>query len=190
MSLIQRILTFLGLVQSTQTTIEEEGQAFNFKIIEQNIYAMVNTITFSTDMEKLYLIDDGRAIEFDLTKDNGILVGTLKGQITVATAFEFPKPDSDAPSGDTSGNESGNRPPAAAIKLETEDTVWSGVYHRERRVMSFVGATEIEIRTPGGTEYDYQPTLHFFKIEENILHIRRKRDDIFVTALPNKNEQG
>jgi hypothetical protein len=184
MSLIQRILSFLGLVDTAQTTVEEKGKAYHLKIIEQNIYTMVNTITFSTDMKKLFLIDDGRAIEFDLTKDNGILLGTLKGQITVATAFDFPKPDSDAPAGDTSGNISSSRSSAVAIKLETKDTVWSGVYHRARKVMSFVGATEIEIRTPGNTKYDYQPVLHFFKLGESILHIRRNRGDIFITALP------
>ena len=188
MSLFRRILTYLGLIRSDQIQ-DPERQNQKFTIIEQNVYTMVNNITFSTNMEKLYLIDAGRAIEFDLAKDNGVLVGTLRGQITVATAFEFPKPE-DVPTTGT-GNPTMESTAMSthrhlSAKLSTEMTVWSGAYHLARRVLCFIGATEIEVREPNGDEeYDYKSEIHFFDIGKNTLHIRRKKDDVFVSAFPN-----
>lgn len=186
MSLFRRILAYLGLIDSDQTQ-EPERQRQNFTIIEQNVYTMVNNITFSTDMEKLYLIDAGRAIEFDLTQENGVLVGTLRGQITVATAFEFSKPAGLA-TGPATEESTAQRHLNA--KLSTDMTVWSGAYHVERRVLCFIGATEIEVRDPNGKEeYDYKSAIHFFDIQKNTLHIRRKKDDVFVTAFPNEEKE-
>jgi len=181
MSLLRRILQFLGLVKPVPPAPKEkvQGNQQAFNILKQNVYTMVNTITFSTNMERLYLIDDGRSIEFNLEGNNGILVGTLRGQITVATAFEFPKPDGDAP------DEGRGTSIPASLKLETEKTVWSGAFHRKQRVLCLIGATEIEIREPGDKKFDYRPELHFFNIEENTLHIRRKKGDLFVLSIPN-----
>ena len=177
MSLFRQLLQYLGLVKPEPVeAFRNKQQTIN--IIEQNVYTMVNTITFSTGMEKLFLIDAGRSIEFDLAKNNGILVGTLRGQITVATAFDFPKPEGDSGSG-------GMIELPMSIKLSTEKTVWSGAFHQKRRILCLIGATEIEIRTPGDAEeFDYKPVLHFFDIEENTLHIRRKKNDIFVLSIP------
>lgn len=191
MSLIRRILEFLGFRHRAKAQESNSSQRQTLQIIEQNVYTMVNTITFSTDMEKLYLIDNGRAIEFDLG-DKGILVGTLNGQISVATAFEFPKSDDGTTGASDGGAEIPERIGAGrSVKLETEKTVWSGAYHKDRRVLSFIGAVEIEIRKPnGGEEYDYKPELHFFELDANTLHIRRKKDNIFVIVLPNELDAG
>ena len=191
MSLISRILEFLGLRRRAKAQESNSSQRQTLQIIEQNVYTMVNTITFSTDMEKLYLIDNGRAIEFDLA-DKGVLVGTLNGQISVATAFEFPKSDD----GTTGASDGGTEIPARvggvkSVKLKTEKTVWSGAYHKDRRVLSFIGAVEIEIRNPDGDrEYDYQPELHFFELDSNTLHVRRKKDNVFVLAMPKELDAG
>jgi hypothetical protein len=186
MSLLRRFLIFLRLIKPAPKKEEvrnapaEIQQAF--KITEQNVYTMVNTITFSTDMKKMYLIDNGRSIEFSL-ENRGVLVGALRGQISVATAFEFPKPENENDAGNTEGRTGTEIP--MSTPLNTKKTVWSGVFHQQRRILCLIGATEIEIRKPGDTlTFDYQPSLHFFNIEDNTLHIRRRKDDIFVLSIP------
>jgi len=47
---------------------------------------MLNSISLSSDMKTLYLVDNGRAIPFDLTVPEGVIVGLLGGQLVVATA--------------------------------------------------------------------------------------------------------
>ena len=44
-------------------------------------------------MKTLYLIDNGRAIAYDLTVPQGVIVGLLGDQLVVATAVALPKPD-------------------------------------------------------------------------------------------------
>jgi hypothetical protein len=190
MSLFRQILAYLGLIRSDQTQ-EPVRQRQTFTITEQNVYTMVNTITFSTDMNKLYLVDAGRAIEFDLTKENGVLVGTLRGQITVATAFEFSKTEDGPSAGEaTEGAVTMSAQRHLSTKLTTDMTVWSGAYHVKRRIICFIGATEIEVRKPNGDEeYDYKSEIHFFDIENNTLHIRRKKNNVFVTAFPNNEKE-
>lgn len=189
MSLIRRLLRFLGFRQETPADTPQPGHVL--RITEQNVYTMVNTITFSSDMEKLFLVDNGRAIEFDLATNNGVLVGTLRGQITVATAFDFGKPGDGASSGNPGDRGQGLASAHTSIlgagiksvKLETEKTVWAGAYHQTRRVLCLIGATEVEIRDQDD-EVDYQPEIHFFELTDNVLHIRRKKNDIFVLSTP------
>ncbi|WP_367388921.1 hypothetical protein [Lewinella sp. LCG006] len=53
---------------------------------------MLNSISLSSDMKTLYLIDNGRAIPFDLTVPEGVLVGLLGDQLVVATGTTVPVP--------------------------------------------------------------------------------------------------
>ncbi len=46
---------------------------------------MLNTITLSTDLRTLYLIDDGRLIAYNLEKAQGVVIGTLDGQLAVVS---------------------------------------------------------------------------------------------------------
>ncbi len=154
-------------------------------IIKQNVYTMVNNITFSTDMETLYLIDNGRAIAFPLNNKKGILIGVLKGQLTVATDFEPPAPD---PEFRTPEGRSVGFGPAKEVKLATKKTVWSAAYHRRRRILSFIGATEVEVRV--SEEVDYKPELVFFDLKSWVLNIRRQGDAIIVKPVVVKEEDG
>lgn len=159
------------------------------KIIEQNVYTMINNITFSTEMDTLYLIDDGRAIGFPLDNEKGILIGTLKGQLTVATNFQAP-PLANQFASIAEGRQSFTKgPDKREIKLPTDLTVWSTVFHKEHRILSFVGATEVEIRVRG-EEADYKPELVFFDVESNVLHIQRKQNAIIVKSMPVSEKAG
>ena len=54
---------------------------------------MVNTITLSTDMTTLYLIEgNNRVIPYSLHAIGGVYIGLIGGQLTVVSALE-PMPD-------------------------------------------------------------------------------------------------
>ncbi len=65
---------------------------------DKHTTTMLNSISLSSDMNTLYLIDNGRAIPFDLRVPQGVLVGMMGGQLVVATAVE-PPVLTDAPMG-------------------------------------------------------------------------------------------
>ena len=150
------------------------------KIINQNVYTMINNITFSTEMDTLYLIDNDRAIPFSLNNKNGILIGVLKGQLTVATDFETPASPERIKLED--GSQIGFSRSKKEVKLSTDKTVWSAAYHRQRRVLSFIGATEVEVRS-NSPEYDYKPELVFFELDGHVLNIQRRGNSIVVKTM-------
>jgi hypothetical protein len=53
---------------------------------DKHTTSMLNSISLSSDMKTLYLVDNGRAIPFDLTVPEGVIIGLLGGQLVVATA--------------------------------------------------------------------------------------------------------
>lgn len=73
-----------------------------FKNKDKHITTMLNSISLSSDMKTLYLIDNGRAIAYDLTAPEGVLVGLLGKQLMAATASGPPPPIEveDLPEGD------------------------------------------------------------------------------------------
>ncbi|MEQ8702620.1 MAG: hypothetical protein RIC19_01810 [Phaeodactylibacter sp.] len=141
---------------------------------------MINNITFSTEMDTLYLIDNDRAIPFSLDTKKGILIGVLKGQLTVVTDFEVPAVPERIELAD--GSQIGFSGSRREVKLSTEKTVWSAAYHRKRRVLSFIGATEVEVRS-SNQEYDYKPEIAFFELEGRVLNVQRRNNAIVVKSM-------
>lgn len=150
------------------------------KIIKQNVYTMINNITFSTEMDTLYLIDNDRAIPFSLSNKKGIIIGVLKGQLTVATDFETPSVPERIELED--GEQIAFSRTLNEVKLSIKKTVWSAAYHKQRRVLSFIGATEVEVRS-GSKEYDYKPELVFFELDGCVLNIQRRGNAIVVKKM-------
>ena len=164
------------------------------QIFEQNVYTMVNNICLSTDMNTLYLIDDERAIRFPLNQRSGILIGTLRGQLTAATAFKLPKPVEEADPEMTTGSQSTTLVMSATknkeqVRLSTRRTAWSAVFHPGRMQLSFVGATEVEIRRPDEEPVDYKAEIVSFDLRENTLNIRRIGETLLIRCLPNQIEK-
>ncbi|HMQ47067.1 MAG TPA: hypothetical protein PKA00_06190 [Saprospiraceae bacterium] len=151
---------------------------------------MINTITLSTDMETLYLIDNNRAIPFSLLDPTGIVLGLIQGQIAVATAFELPDEAVEPTSGPTNPTDitapmtSSRQGEVTRVKLSLEKTHWTTVYDPGHLVFAFIGAVEAEIRSENGKDDDYEAAIAYFSLEENNLHIRRKADTINITTLP------
>lgn len=175
MNPIRRLLSWL------QRLLLGSPSQLPVRIFRQNVYTMVNSLTFSTEMDTLFLIDNGRAIAFPLDNNKGILIGTLKGQLTVATDFQAP------PTKGEGLSVSSAQPLALSAngketKLDFEKTVWSAAYHKRNLTLCFVGATEVEIRK-GGTEVDYKPEIAFFDLSRHVLSVQRKGNAILLKSL-------
>lgn len=79
-----------GLPSPGDTPIDIFRLLFSNK--DKHTTLMLNSISLSSDMKTLYLIDNGRAIPFDLTVPQGVLVGLLGDQLVVATGSTIPVP--------------------------------------------------------------------------------------------------
>ncbi len=167
MSIIDRIRKFIfpgPLSEDTPGEIHPIEQ----KPFKQYTSVMINTITLSSEMDILFLVDNGRAIDFPLDNKNGVLVGTLRGQITVATAFELPK------------EPSGNDPEGPKkLVLPIPRFQWTFTYNKPSRSFITVGATDVNFGAVppnpdnkiGRGEIEVQG--HLFDISDKVLHIRR-----------------
>ena len=191
----QRMNNLRRLLERLREWLFGQSKPANLKlrIFEQNVYTMVNNICLSTDMKTLYLIDDGRAISFPLDQRSGILIGTLRGQLTAATAFELPKtieaePDMTTSPGSTTLVMSATKN-KEQVRLSTRKTAWSAVFHPGRMQLSLVGATEVEIRKPDEEPVDYKAEIVSFNLKENTLNIRRIDETLLIRCLPNQIEK-
>lgn len=117
---------------------------------------MLNSISLSSDMKTLYLIDNGRAISFDLTVPQGVLVGLLGDQLVVATGSTVAiSPDAPSIEGaivDASGSTK------AEGKTYTfkagEDSQYTLSYNGKNKALSIIGHDDIVINLQGTTESD------------------------------------
>ncbi len=129
---------------------------------------MVNSITVSSDMSTLFLIDNGRSIDFPFNNPRGVLIGSLKGQLSVATAIEPPTSEEMA-SGKT-------------LKLPTEKAQWTMIYHIDTGVLGIIGAADIDVAisqpdTPSCNQ-------NFFDVNTNVVRIRRIGNAIEISSRP------
>lgn len=136
--------------------------------VKKHITTMVNSITVSSDMSTLYLIDNGRSIDFPFNNPRGILIGSLKGQLSVATAIEPPTSEEIAA--------------AKTIKLPTEKAQWTMFYNFDNSILGLIGATDIDVAisepgTPGCNQ-------NFFDLAEIVVRIRRIGNAIEVSSRP------
>ena len=156
-------------------------------------YPMVNSITLSTDMNTLYLIDDGRAIPFKLQKEKMILIGVMKGQITVATSLDptemvddpelGPIPPGDPTSGILKRGSGGGKGGEQVKVPVTPDSQWTVFFNRKHQVLGLIGAVEIN---PGLTTDDPEPTdpnVFIFNLTEVVVGITRMGNTLEFTPL-------
>lgn len=142
----------------------------SFKIVT----TMVNSVTLSSDMTKLYVIDNGRAIVFDLEAKNGVILGTLDGQITAATAL---------PVIAETGEGGANTPAAAApravksFKVDTSKGQWTMFFIKDKTTLGVIGAVDIDFGVTGGTAAT-ECKFELFNVGVNTLNI--KRTGIFI----------
>ena len=155
---------------------------------------MLNSITLSSDMEVLYLIDNGRAIPFKLSAAKGILIGTLGKQLVVATAVDSPEAP-EPPSGGAGSGDAGagaertasaarnliTRPkPTNEFKLPiTGKRQWTLVYNKEHEVLAVIGVGDITSGIVQPQPARTEGTV--FSIGAKPLNIRRE-DDVIILS--------
>jgi hypothetical protein len=159
-------------------------------------FPMVNSITLSSDMNTLYLIDNGRAIPFKLQKDKMILVGLLKGQITVATSMAPDEKMEALESGTIDSSSSGallrggDAQKGGTVKVEVaSNTQWTVAFNRGSRSMALIGAVEIN---PGLTSEDpdpLRPQGFLFNLNEVVVGISRIGNALILTSLLRDEEK-
>ncbi|GJM31885.1 MAG: hypothetical protein DHS20C18_08860 [Saprospiraceae bacterium] len=136
---------------------------------------MVNSVSFSSDMKTLYLIDDGRAIAFSIDDKRGVFIGTLKGQITVVTGIGPKGTADESPSGDDPGMIASAAAAAPAVgktvKLSVKGNQYTTFYNTENQFLAIIGATDIDISISAPEEVKCE---HFiFDIKNKVLKVRR-----------------
>jgi len=140
---------------------------------------MLNSITLSSDMKTLYLIDNGRAISYSLESGNGVLIGALKDQLVVASAL-VPTEENPTPDG---GGSATSRAADTKLRLNTTGkNQWTLTYNRPNRTLSIIGVGDIDIglRSPNDSK---ECDSHTLNLGKSIIHIIRKNDVIEITSL-------
>ena len=175
LTLIERLIALfqngdMKSVQSTKETKEDNST----KLPEETNPAMLNTLAISSDQETLYLIDNDRAIKFPLISRNGIIIGTLKGQITVTSAKENP---------DTGEDTGGDLP--RKIRVTTENSQWSGFYNEENEVFGLIGVSEIDISIA-----EPKTQVFFVDLKKSVINMKRKGILLELTVFPKEKGGG
>ena len=186
MNIFEQILNWLkGVSKTPDPDIGDAGQLpqendSNHKD-NSNTPIMLNTITLSSDLETLYLIDNNRAIEFPLNSKKGILIGSLNGQITVVSAINPPKEEDDAPIGDGDGNlqnpvgtltksKGGVLNPKTVIISPKKDQ-FTNFYNGKNQVLGLIGIVDIDasIAEPESSE----PLLFMYDLNDSVINVRK-----------------
>jgi hypothetical protein len=137
---------------------------------------MINTITLSSDMKTLFLIDNGRAIGFPIDTENGVLIGSFRGQIAVATALTQDEEEG----GGTSGDGAERKPTVnqRVIKVGLISKQWTFTYNKRVGMMSIIGATEID------SSFRNEPNCeeHRVNLIDSVVKVQRKGEEIILTV--------
>lgn len=132
---------------------------------------MLNSITLSSDMKMIYLIDNHRAIEFSLETDEGVIIGEMQGQLAVVSAI-----------GSTGDDRTKERRVISAKKLPLKNTQWTMSFNGGSKIMAIIGATDIDI---GIADQDDNPVCkqYTFNLKMNYLKIRRTATELLVEVI-------
>ncbi|MEZ4986691.1 MAG: hypothetical protein R2795_16915 [Saprospiraceae bacterium] len=108
-----------------------------FSTKDKHITTMVNSITLSSDMKTLFLIDNGRSISYDLTVPEGVMVGLMGDQLVAATAVAPPALGTSG-SVKTAGN---NRYTFKAL----DNSQYTMSYNESNKAIAIIGVGDIVI---------------------------------------------
>jgi hypothetical protein len=98
---------------------------------------MINTITFSSDLQKILLVDDANVFEFDLNTPKGVIIGTLGGQLA-ATAGTNQLADESSES--------------KTFRLPAVAGQWTLLYEAKENRLSVIGADSVNALLGIGNE--------------------------------------
>lgn len=132
---------------------------------------MINSLTLSSDMKTLYLIDNGRCIDFPLDTKRGVIIGTLLGQVTVVSAIE--------PVADNAVKAVG------LTRLPVDGNVWTLAYLPKQQASAVIGATEIDFSLSSGSGGSSpKPQVQLFDLSGGkVLRLRRVGDFLELESI-------
>lgn len=155
---------------------------------------MLNTITLSSNQDRLFLIDDGKLITFSLYR--GVSIGLLDGQLAVIT----PNKPQEGLKEEAFLESEGAAPPIAHMARGLgnkeillplgKNTQYNLTYNAANQAMGIIGATDIisTITVPDhpsdGPSGNCQ--LHLFDLSENILSLQRTKAGLLLTIKARK----
>ncbi len=169
---------------------KEESVSMQDSIKIQPIPApMANTITLSTDMTTLYLIEgNGRAIPYSLHAIGGVYVGLLGGQLTVVSALE-PMPDPGSKPVLAASTRSVTEATATpiqrvkSVRLSTDNAQWSALFIRKNFGFVLIGATDIDSSLTGESD-NLNAEGYLFDLREGFINIRKSGDQLIAVLVP------
>ncbi len=138
---------------------------------------MINTITLSSDLSELILIDSGKAFTFSLDTLQGVVLGMMRGQLAVVSGVEtFPDTDftdtPDVPDAETAQEKAGgkNRP----VRLELgKKKHYAITFFGGGQTLSVVGITDIDSSLKTAAAAEVKCTAHSFSLQDQTVLIRR-----------------
>lgn len=146
--------------------------SFLFSSKDKHTTTMLNSISLSSDMNTLYLIDNGRAIPFDLRVPQGVLVGMIGGQLVVATAAA-PPVLVDAPVG---------TPRSAAQKYTFKagaDSQFTLNFNAKHRALGIIGVDDVVIHLEAPDSVSCS-TRTLSLDDQKIVRITRTKDTLEI----------
>ncbi|MFN7117522.1 MAG: hypothetical protein ACK4TA_12040 [Saprospiraceae bacterium] len=177
----------MGKKKSTAKTTTERSQSQISQIPMPGTSVQgPNMIVLSTDMSTIYLIDSGRAISYSLYAIGGVLIGEIRGQLTVVSALD-PNPTEKNPTEDKTLNQSVSQraagiPVVKAATIPTNKGTWNFVHLRERRQVCVIGAVDIESSLQERGELTTQ--AYIFDLREGFINIERVGNTLVFTSVP------
>lgn len=181
------ILNFLKRLRSSKEKVTKlpNTEVGTKKPTKKYITTMINSITLSSDMETLHLIDNGRSISFPLNSKMGILVGTLNGQITVVSSHLGPE-EMDATEGDGPTEEDTDTPTGLAkaatipklVRISTVNSQITSFYNKDIGVLGMIGASDIDFSLTQPERL--KPIIQIFNLNTTVVNIRRKGNNLEI----------
>lgn len=176
-----------GLPSPGDTPIDTFHVLFSNK--DKHTTFMLNSISLSSDMKTLYLIDNGRAISFDLTVPQGVLVGLLGDQLVVATGSTLPVPQ-DAPDLGVAGAVEGGevartRPVEKKYTFKAgENSQYTVSYNGKHKAFGVIGIDDIVISIEGSGEGDPVCKEKMFSLtDRNVVRLLMKEDVLTIDTI-------
>ncbi|MEL6141408.1 MAG: hypothetical protein AAFU67_07300, partial [Bacteroidota bacterium] len=186
MNLWERILAWLGgrrktaPTPTTSSTVTLPSQTTT-TIIPTH---MLNTITLSTDLTKLYFIDGDQLVDFDLAKGDGVTIGLLNNQLAVVSSHVPDAGESGPvtlPGGlddeRTSVGSGRDRAKSKDIRIAlTAGNQYSVIYNSSNRAFGLIGATDIISTITNPDAPGDEPTgtcdLHLFDLRDRNINLK------------------
>lgn len=164
-----------------------KGQTINWTQVQDPTDTdMLNTLTLSSDRTTIYLIDDGKAHEFDLTTPEGVLIGLLGNQLSIVSGVEPETPPGGLPDpgGIEDDTDQPSNPPRTVTLPFDSSTSFNIQFNAAFGALSIIGATDmISTRIPNEAERtDISGTcsLTIFSLLNKNIRIRAVRDKLLI----------